>query len=112
MGILCYFRILPLKIHLLDPGPYTLEITHDDDRQINFYQIKYNILMLRYTGHALLLVLGAIFVFHSPFTQWWAGLNLPWYSVFILWLLLIVLVALDNFTSAADSSDDDDNRGN
>lgn len=67
--------------------------------------------MLRYTGHALLLVLGAIFVFHSPFTQWWAGLNLPWYSVFLLWLLLIVLVALDNFKSAAGRGDDEDHHG-
>lgn len=67
--------------------------------------------MLRHSGHALLLVLGAIFVFHSPFTQWWASLNLAWYSVFVLWLLLIVLVAIDNFISDADQSDEEDSRG-
>jgi len=54
--------------------------------------------MLRYSGHAILLVLGAIFIFHSPFTRWWASLDLPWYTVFVLWLVLIVLVALDSFT--------------
>lgn len=58
--------------------------------------------MLRYTGHALLLVLGAIFVFHSPFTRWWAELGLPWYSVFVFWLALIILVALDNFKVDSD----------
>jgi len=52
--------------------------------------------MFRYTGHALLLVLGGIFVFHSPFTRWWTDLNLPWYTFFLLWFVLIVLVALDN----------------
>lgn len=67
--------------------------------------------MLRYSGHALLLVLGAIFVFHSPFTHWWAGLNLPWYSVFIFWLLLIVLVALDNISGSGENPEEEDKRG-
>ena len=67
--------------------------------------------MLRYSGHAILLVLGAIFLFHSPFTQWWAGLNLPWYSVFIFWLLLIVLVALDNLSNSAEKDEEDNKRG-
>jgi|GEM_PF-2153672 len=57
--------------------------------------------MLRYTGHALLLVLAAIFVFHSPFTRWWTELNLPWYTIFLLWFVLIALVALDNLNSDA-----------
>lgn len=59
--------------------------------------------MNRYTGHALLLVLGALFIFHSPFTRWWAELNLPWYSVFVFWLIMIVLVAVDNFKVNPDS---------
>lgn len=67
--------------------------------------------MLRYSGHALLLMLGAIFLFHSPFTQWWAGLGLPWYSVFIFWVFLIVLVALDNLSSTADKTEEEDKRG-
>jgi len=68
--------------------------------------------MLRYTGHALLLVLGAIFVFNSPFTRWWAELDLPWYSVFVLWLVLIVLVAVDSFIGTARGEpDEDDHRG-
>jgi len=57
--------------------------------------------MLRYSGHALLLVLAAIFVFHSPFTRWWSEADLPWYSVFLFWLALIVLVALDNFKGSS-----------
>lgn len=52
--------------------------------------------MYRYAGHALLLVLGAIFVFHSPFARWWAEQGLPWYTVFVLWFVLIALVAIDN----------------
>lgn len=62
--------------------------------------------MLRYTGHAILLVLGAIFIFHSPFTRWWAELGLPWYTVFLLWFILIALVALDS-SSGSDSSTND-----
>jgi len=69
--------------------------------------------MLRYTGHAILLVLGAIFVFHSPFTRWWAELDLPWYTVFVLWLVLIAFVALDSFTGVdrSPSSDENDRHG-
>jgi len=69
--------------------------------------------MFRYSGHALLLVLGAIFIFHSPFTRWWAELSLPWYTVFVFWLILIVLLALDNFKGAEDrrNKDRDDPHG-
>lgn len=68
--------------------------------------------MPRYSGHALLLVLGALFVFHSPFTSWWAGLDLPWYSVFLLWFVLIVLVALDNTKNdSINRHDEDDHHG-
>ena len=61
--------------------------------------------MYRYSGHALLLVLGALFIFHSPFTRWWSEQGLPWYTVFVLWLVLIVLIAIDNaFSSSAGES--------
>lgn len=43
----------------------------------------------------LILVLLAIFLFHSPFTSWWASLGLPWYSIFIFWFVLIALSALN-----------------
>lgn len=43
----------------------------------------------------LILVLLAIFLFHSPFTTWWASLGLPWYSIFVFWLILIVLSAFN-----------------
>ena len=52
--------------------------------------------MFRHAGHALLLMLGAIFVFHSPFTRWWAEQSPPWLTVFMLWFILIILIALDN----------------
>ena len=43
----------------------------------------------------LILVLLAIFLFHSPFTTWWTSLGLPWYSFFVFWLILIVLSAFN-----------------
>ncbi len=67
--------------------------------------------MLRYSGHALLLVLGAIFVFHSPFSRWWAERNLPWYTVFLFWLVLIILVAIDNYFSGSNSKRGTDSKG-
>lgn len=42
---------------------------------------------------ALLLAL-ALFLFASPFTDWWAGAGFPWYFPFALWGLLIALVGL------------------
>jgi len=56
--------------------------------------------MLRYTGHSLILIIGALFVFHSPFSRWWSEIGLPWYSIYLFWLVLIVLVALDNIFGA------------
>jgi len=44
----------------------------------------------------LLLVLVALFIFHSPFTRWWAGQELPWYTVFLFWFAVILLVAIGN----------------
>lgn len=51
--------------------------------------------MRRTTDLTLLITLAALFIFHSPFTQWWTGLGLPWYTVFVLWLLVIVLIAIN-----------------
>lgn len=44
----------------------------------------------------LVLILLALFVFASPFTDWWAGLALPWYAPYLMWLLLTALTALAN----------------
>lgn len=61
--------------------------------------------MRRSTDLTLLTTLTALFVFHSPFTRWWTGLGMPWYSVFLLWLLVIVLVAVNAMTGGNDSAD-------
>lgn len=45
--------------------------------------------------HSLLIFLVGLFVFNSPLRQWWSGLTLPWYAMFLPWLLIIVLVALN-----------------
>lgn len=42
----------------------------------------------------LLLLLLALFLFASPFTQWWAGAGLPWYMPFVFWALLIATMFL------------------
>lgn len=42
----------------------------------------------------LLLLALALFLFASPFTDWWAGAGLPWYTPFVLWALLIAAMAL------------------
>ncbi len=42
----------------------------------------------------VLLALLGLFLFASPFTDWWAGAGLPWYFPFLLWGLLIALVGL------------------
>ena len=52
--------------------------------------------MRRATDLTLLTMLAALFVFHSPFTRWWTGLGLPWYTVFVLWLLIIGLIAINS----------------
>lgn len=54
--------------------------------------------MRRTTDHTVLIILAALFVFHSPFTQWWASLGLPWYTVFVLWSLVIVLIAINSLS--------------
>jgi len=42
----------------------------------------------------LLLFFLALFIFHSPFSRWWTGLGLPWYTIFLFWFLLIALLAI------------------
>ena len=45
----------------------------------------------------LLLLLFALFLFAGPFAGWWASSQLPWHFPFTLWLLLIALVAANQF---------------
>ena len=45
--------------------------------------------------HTLLIFALAIFVFNSPLNQWWATLALPWYLLFVPWLAIVLLVALN-----------------
>jgi len=42
--------------------------------------------------HTLLIAALALFLVSSPMTRWWAHLALPWYAIFVPWLLIIVLV--------------------
>lgn len=57
------------------------------------------------TDLTLLLVLAALFIFHSPFTRWWASLQLPWYTVFVLWFFVILLIALNSHFGGARRGD-------
>lgn len=45
--------------------------------------------------HTLLLFLVALFLFNSPFSDWWMQQQLPWYTIFIAWAFIIVLVAIN-----------------
>jgi len=49
----------------------------------------------RANDHTLLIALVALFLVNSPFTAWWARLDLPWYAMFILWAVIIALVAIN-----------------
>jgi len=51
--------------------------------------------MFRHTDLTLLIVMLAMFIFHSPFTRWWSSLGLPWYTVFVFWSIVIALIALN-----------------
>ncbi len=61
--------------------------------------------MFPQTDFSLLLVLLALFVFHSPFTRWWTSLGLPWYTVFLLWLGLIGLIAFNTMARGKHDGD-------
>lgn len=57
----------------------------------------------RLDGVLLLLVL-ALFLFASPFTAWWAGIAPAWYLPFLLWGLLIALVAVHQWVQPDDDA--------
>ena len=46
--------------------------------------------------HTLLIFLLALFLFNSPLSSLWSTLQLPWYSIFIAWLVVIVLAAFNH----------------
>jgi hypothetical protein len=48
------------------------------------------------SDHSLLICLLALFLVNSPLNQWWSTLTLPWYAMFLPWLLIIALVAINN----------------
>ena len=43
--------------------------------------------------HALLLILFSLFLFASPFTNWWASASAGWLLPYLLWLLIILIGA-------------------
>ena len=43
---------------------------------------------------SLLLLAIGLFLFLSPFTDWWTNQNLPWYTAFLIWLGYIGLIAV------------------
>lgn len=45
--------------------------------------------------HTLLVFCLAVFLFHSPLTNWWSGLQLPWYGIFVAWGAVIALVIVN-----------------
>jgi hypothetical protein len=55
--------------------------------------------------YTLLLLVLALFVFHSPFARWWASLGLPWYTVYLLWAAVIALVAYNQIRDSSAGGD-------
>lgn len=49
----------------------------------------------RPSDHSLLICLLALFLINSPLNQWWSTRELPWYAMYLPWLLIIVLVAIN-----------------
>ena len=49
-------------------------------------------------GLAFLLLI----VFASPLTEWWSDAELPWFTPFLFWLVIIVLTAYVNRESKHD----------
>jgi len=45
--------------------------------------------------HTLLILIVAIFLFVSPLTAWWSLLELPWYAIFLPWIFVVVLIAMN-----------------
>lgn len=48
----------------------------------------------RSVDSAIVLFFAALFLFVSPFTDWWARDDSPWYLPYLLWLGLIGLIAV------------------
>lgn len=45
------------------------------------------------TDYSLLISALALFGINSPLNHWWSTLTLPWYSLFVPWILIIALIA-------------------
>ncbi|MGD8709367.1 MAG: hypothetical protein PVF40_03170 [Ectothiorhodospiraceae bacterium] len=45
-------------------------------------------------GYSLLLFLFAVLLFASPFAAWWASQSPPWYTPYLIWVVLIGATAL------------------
>ena len=45
--------------------------------------------------HTLLIFFAAVFIFNSPLTNWWAFVGLPWYSIFVVWAIFILVTAIN-----------------
>ena len=45
--------------------------------------------------HTLLIFFAAVFVFNSPLTNWWSLLGLPWYGIFVVWAIFILIAAIN-----------------
>ena len=45
--------------------------------------------------HTLLIFFAAVFVFNSPLTNWWSLIGLPWYTIFVVWAIFIVVAAMN-----------------
>lgn len=52
--------------------------------------------------HTLLIFFAAIFVFNSPLTNWWSYLGLPWYAIFIVWAVFILIAAMNQMRDTND----------
>lgn len=52
--------------------------------------------------HTLLIFFAAIFIFNSPLTNWWALIGLPWYAIFVVWALFIVVAATNLYRDTGD----------
>ena len=54
----------------------------------------------RRNDHTFLVFCVALFLFVSPLTGWWTRLSLPWYTMYVLWGLVIALIALNQWRGA------------
>lgn len=47
------------------------------------------------SDHSVLICIFALFLVCSPLNRWWSNLSAPWYAMFAPWLLIIILVAIN-----------------